>query len=272
MARRTYEKNPQFPVLYTPPEGVGPAQAKYILTESLDQEAYVATLMYAAERGAIDLTKNGDAWVISDKQGAQGWAGLDEATLGVAHLLGGPGTSFVAAPKDVSAGLRLKTEIADFDSTVKSWASDSGHLVKAGLGGLGGLMVLSSLVLVGVISIWNPLNMTMLAIIPGAFAITGMPLSAPVPAPSGPRRDATCGRRPASSSGSSRRPRPRTASTSRAWEELYTAYIPWAVAFGVADQWAAKYRTEMGVEPPTPSCTPAPTAPWPCWWKPSARW
>ncbi len=36
-------------------------------------------------------------------------------------------------------------------------------------------------------------------------------------------------------------------------QELYTQYIPWAVAFGCADEWAAKYRTEMGVEPPAPS-------------------
>ncbi len=50
-ARSSYEANPQFPLMYAPPEGIGPAQAKYILTESIDQEAYVATLMYAAERG-----------------------------------------------------------------------------------------------------------------------------------------------------------------------------------------------------------------------------
>ncbi len=252
-ARSTYEKNPQFPVLYTPPEGVGPAQAKYILTESLDQEAYVATLMYAAERGAIDLAKNGDAWVISDKQGAQGWAGLDEATLGVAHLLGGPGTSFVAAPKDVSAGLRLKTEIADFDSTVKSWATSSGNLVSTGLGGLGGLMVLGSLILVGVIAIWNPLNMTMLAFIPGAFAITGLPL---IRTGAGTKRTAQ-GRDLWSKAGGFKRILSTPSAEDRfdfsGRQELYTAYIPWAVAFGVADEWAAKYRTEMGVEPPTPS-------------------
>ena len=29
-------------------------------------------------------------------------------------------------------------------------------------------------------------------------------------------------------------------------KELYTAYIPWAVAFDCADEWAAKYRTEIG--------------------------
>ena len=35
-------------------------------------------------------------------------------------------------------------------------------------------------------------------------------------------------------------------------QELYTQYIPWAVAFDCADEWAAKYRTEMGAEPPIP--------------------
>jgi uncharacterized membrane protein len=36
-------------------------------------------------------------------------------------------------------------------------------------------------------------------------------------------------------------------------KELYTAYIPYAVAFVVADEWAQKYRLETGEEPPTPS-------------------
>ena len=36
-------------------------------------------------------------------------------------------------------------------------------------------------------------------------------------------------------------------------KELYTAYIPWAVALGCADEWAQKYRVEVGEEPPVPS-------------------
>jgi hypothetical protein len=35
-------------------------------------------------------------------------------------------------------------------------------------------------------------------------------------------------------------------------KELYTSYIPWAVAFDCADEWAAKYRIEVGEEPPVP--------------------
>ena len=36
-------------------------------------------------------------------------------------------------------------------------------------------------------------------------------------------------------------------------KELYTAYLPWAVAFDCADEWAKKYRTETGEEPPVPA-------------------
>ena len=55
-------------------------------------------------------------------------------------------------------------------------------------------------------------------------------------------------------------------------KELYTAYIPWAVAFGVADEWAKKYQLEPARSPrsrrtsaPTPAGTPAARSPprWP---------
>ena len=57
LARMTYERNPQFPLMYGPPDGIGPAQGKYVLTESIDKEAYVATLMHAAQHGAVDLQR-----------------------------------------------------------------------------------------------------------------------------------------------------------------------------------------------------------------------
>ncbi|MDQ4052506.1 MAG: DUF2207 domain-containing protein, partial [Actinomycetota bacterium] len=81
-ARRSHEANPQFPLMYVPPEGVGPAQAKYILTESIDKEAYVASLMHAAQHGAVDLQRGRDSWTITDKGGPEGWRGLDEVTSG----------------------------------------------------------------------------------------------------------------------------------------------------------------------------------------------
>jgi uncharacterized membrane protein len=38
--------------------------------------------------------------------------------------------------------------------------------------------------------------------------------------------------------------------------DLYTAYIPYAVAFGCADEWADKYRDETESEPPVPAWIP----------------
>ncbi|MFA6574257.1 MAG: DUF2207 domain-containing protein [Nocardioides sp.] len=253
LARKTYESNPQFPLMYAPPDGIGPAQAKYILTESIDREAYVATLMHAAEKGAIDLQKTGDAWVITDKGGPQGWTGLDPVTTGVAHLLGGPGSSFTASPKDVKAGERLKTEIASFEQNTKDWAKNEGHLVSAGVGGLGGMLVLGGFILAIVVVFANPLDMTLWGLVPGAFAVFGTPMMRT----GASTRRTKSGRDLWSRVGGFHRVMSTDSSIERfdfsGRQELYTKYIPWAVALGVADQWAAKYRTEMGAEPPVPS-------------------
>jgi uncharacterized membrane protein YgcG len=249
---RSREKPPGFPLLYAPPEGIGPAQAKYIYSESIDRESYVATLMYAAEKEAIDLTRDGDTWTIKDRNGPTGWAKLDPVTLGTAHILGGPGTAFTANKKDVEAGKRLRDEISLFDNSVENWARSSGHLVTSGLGGMGGFLVLAGFAGVIAIAIWNPFSMTMVGLIPGAFAVCGTSLMA---TGSGTRRTRS-GRDLWSKVGGFRRMLSTPSSKERfdfsGREELYTAYIPWAVALGCAKEWAAKYRTEMGVEPPVP--------------------
>jgi hypothetical protein len=253
LARSTRETEPGFPLMYAPPDGIGPAQAAYLVTEQVDDEQYVATLMYAAEKGAIDLDRGDSAWTITDKQGAAGWAGLDPVTSGVAHLLGGPGTSFVASPTDVEAGKRLKTEMSTFESTTASWASSSGLMTRSGLGGLGWVVIGACAVLVLGIVFVNPFQMTAIALIPGLFAVFGFGVAG---AGAGTRRT-KAGRDLWSRAGGFRRILSTPSAQDRfdfsGRQELYTAYIPWAVAFGCADEWAEKYRTEMASEPPVPS-------------------
>jgi hypothetical protein len=252
LGARSREKEPGFPVLYEPPPGIGPAQAKYIYSESVDRSTYVATLMHAAERGAVDLTHNGSAWTITDKAGPQGWAGLDPVTTDSAHILGGPGSSFTASKKDVSAGLRLKDELARFESSVETWAKTSGNMVASGFGGVGGLLVLAGLGAMLACAIWNPFSMTAVGLVPGGFAVGGLSLMA---TGSGTNRT-RAGRDLWSRVGGFRRMLATPSSKQRfdfsGRKELYTAYIPWAVAFGCADEWAAKYRVEVGEEPPVP--------------------
>jgi hypothetical protein len=253
LGAKSREKPPGYPVLYEPPAGIGPAQAKYIYSETVDRSTYVATLMHAAEKGAVDLTRNGDSWTITDKAGPQGWAGLDPVTTDSAHILGGPGSSFTASKKDVSAGLRLKDEIARFDSSVETWAKSSGNMISSGLGGLGGLLVLAGFGLMLVCAIWNPFSMTALGLIPGGFAVGGTSLMATGSGTSRTR----AGRDLWSRVGGFRRMLSTPSSKQRfdfsGRKELYTAYIPWAVALDCADQWAAKYRIEVGEEPPVPT-------------------
>jgi uncharacterized membrane protein YgcG len=253
LGKRSREKDPGFPIMYGPPDGLGPAQGKYILDESIDKEAYVATLMYAAERGAIDLTKTEDSWTISDKQGAPGWAGLDPISSSVAHLLSGPGTSFTASKKSVEAGKRLRDEIADFETGTKAWAFTSGNLIGSGLGGFGGLLVLVCWVAPLVAVIWNPFSMSLVGLIPGAFAVCASSLMA---TGSGTRRT-PAGRELWSRVGGFKRILSTDSAEARfdfsGRQELYTAFIPWAVAFDCADEWAKKYRIETGSEPPVPS-------------------
>ncbi|MFC6341131.1 DUF2207 domain-containing protein [Nocardioides hankookensis] len=253
LSRRASERDPGFPLMYAPPEGVGPAQAAYLVTEQVDDEQYVATLLYAAEKGAIDLDRTEDSWTITDKQGVAGWAGLDPVTSGVAHILGGEHASFVASRSTVSAGERIKDEIATFEQSTKSWASANGLMTRSGFGGLGGFVVGACFLAVILTVFVNPFNMTFLTLIVGAFGVFAAGLAAPG---AGTRRT-KAGRELWSRAGGFRRILSTPSAQDRfdfsGRQELYTAYIPWAVAFGCADEWAEKYRTEMGSEPPVPS-------------------
>jgi uncharacterized membrane protein len=125
-------------------------------------------------------------------------------------------------------------------------------MVSAGLGSIGGLVIFAALAVTAAIIIWNPFGMTSVGLVTGAFAIGGIDL---VRTGSGTRRTAS-GRDLWSRVGGFHRVLSTPSSEARfdfsGREELYTKYVPWAVAFGCADQWAAKYRTEMGAEPPTP--------------------
>lgn len=253
LARRTREADPRFPLTYAPPEGIGPAQAAYLVTEQVDEQQYVASLLHAAERGAISLERHGPEWTITDQAGPDGWRGLDPVTSGIARILSGPGTSFTASPGSVSGGERLKSEIAAFEESTRDWASGAGLMARSGLGGLGGLVIGACLLSVVAVAIWNPFDMTFLGLITGLFAVFGIGIAA---TGAGTRRT-RAGRDLWSRAGGFRRILATPSAQDRfdfsGREELYTAYIPWAVAFGCADEWAEKFRTETGSEPPAPS-------------------
>jgi len=189
---------------------------------------------------------------MTDVGGPAGWARVDPVTGRVARLLPAQGGTFVATPRDVSTGKILQSELGSFTAETRSWAREAGLIVSSGLGGAGGWLAVAAGLAAVLLALLNPFTMSVLAVVPGVFALFALPL---VRRGSGTKRTAA-GRDLWSRVGGFHRVLSTPSSVQRfdfsGHRELYTAYIPWAVALGCADEWAAKYRTEMGEEPPAP--------------------
>lgn len=258
LSRSVGEKAPPYPLMYAPPEGIGPAQAAYILTEKVENKAFVATMMYAAEKGAVNLNLEDKNWQLSGTDKGEVWTQLDAVTAQTGASLGvvTPGSSFTAAPGSVSSGQQLKTALSAFESNTEGWAKTSGLMVTSGLGGFGGLVILAAAGLAVFAGAFNLQNMSILALIPGLFAISALGVGV---SGAGTKRTAA-GRDLWSRIGGFHRILSTPSAQDRfdfsGRKELYTSYLPWAVAFDCADEWAKKYRVETGQEPPTPSYFP----------------
>ena len=249
LSYRVFERTPPFPLQYAPPPGLGPAQAAYVLDERVGREQFVATVLHAAEQGAVEVRRAGDGWTIRD---LGGWDRVDQVSAGLAALTG-PTGSFSASADSVSAGKRLKEQLDQFEGDVAQWARRKGLVVRGPLGGVGGALVLVAFGAAIAIAFTALFGMSLLAIVPGLFAVGAVGLVMPGSGTSRTRN----GRDLWSRIGGFRRVLSTPSSKERfdfsGREELYTAYLPWAVAFGVGSEWAAKYRTEIGVEPPLPA-------------------
>ncbi|WP_162598711.1 DUF2207 domain-containing protein [Nocardioides gilvus] len=252
IAAATHEADPRFPLQYAPPAGIGPAQALYILTESTPDVGFVANLMYAAERGAIDLSRHDDGWRIFARPEAATLQ-LDPSTWAATQaLVPRIGSEFVVRRRDAKSGEKVQKARTDVLLATKKWARDEGLLSKAGWGSLAGIAAVAALVLyvVLLVALWS--HFTLLALVPGAF----FAMVLPVLYSGATTKRTTAGRHLWSQVGGFRRVLATPSSVERfefsGRQELYTAYLPWAVVFGCAEEWAAKYRVEVGVEPPDP--------------------
>ena len=84
---QTRERNPQYPLMYAPPDGLGPAQASYLFTEKVGTNDFVASILQTAEKGATTLDHT-DGWTITDTGKADGWSKLDPVSAYAATVLG----------------------------------------------------------------------------------------------------------------------------------------------------------------------------------------
>ncbi len=246
--RRSRETPPGLPVTYVPPDGLGPAQTVYIVKETVGEHALVATLLHMAERKLVELERIGaKKWALTGTATSAEWANVDPVTRGVGEALGitEPGRRVVTGGK--RAGEKLANAAQTAKSSTRSWAQTEGLSRYEAMVIIGRVLVFIC-ILVAVVRFWG--YPTMWGLPFAVFAIAGVWLFA---TGAGTRRTAA-GRRLWSRAGGFERLLSTPSSEDRfdfaARKDLFMAYIPYAVAFGVADTWAAKYRTATGQEPP----------------------
>ncbi|MEB3023220.1 DUF2207 domain-containing protein [[Mycobacterium] crassicus] len=255
-ARRSREPEPGHPVMYVPPEGLGPVQTVYIVNETVGEHALVATLLYLAERGVVRLSGGSQRWIITGAGTHEQWAALDPVSRKVGEALGVTTVGDVfRANGSVKAGKKLSEATTALTSSCSDWAGTTGLMVTARWERVGRIAVGLAMP-VAVMAFWGLFTLTMWGLPFAAFVIAGIGL---LSTGVGTRRTPP-GRGVWSRAAGFERLLATPSSEDRfdfaARHDLFTAYIPFAAAFGVADRWAEKYRTAVGSDPPTPGWYP----------------
>jgi uncharacterized membrane protein YgcG len=255
LERRAREERPGYPVQYEPPPGLGPVQTAYIADERVPERSLVATLLYQAEQGLTRLTANDDgSWTVTGLGDGKAWAATDDVTRHVGTELGvtREGASFTARKGAVTEGQQLQKLTSELPDVTSSWASGVGaqRIVNAEL--LSRVAVIAAAIaFLGIgIFLHPPVSIYLLPL--AAFVIGGAGL---VTRGVG-RRRTPLGRDLWSRAGGFERLLSTTSAQDRfdfsGRTELYTAYIPYAVAFDCADRWAKKYELTTGSPAPVP--------------------
>lgn len=252
--RTTVEPSPGFPLQYAPPPGLGPVQAEYIRTESVPKNGLTATLFYLAERGLIDLRQVSEKqWNIRAKGEPGAWADVDPVSVAVGSALKvmKPGSEF-EAKHTVKSGQKLNKAKTDIAVAVNKWAYDNGLMVKRKKElWVRTVNAISFILMFFGFFRWG-FPVTMCALPFAAFFVFSVRSWADGV---GSRRT-PAGRELWSRVGGFHRMLATDSAETRfdfsARKDLYTAYVPFAVAAGVAAQWAKKYETTTGSPAPQP--------------------
>ncbi|MGE2834442.1 DUF2207 domain-containing protein [Mycobacterium sp. SMC-4] len=252
--RTIVEKPPGFPLQYAPPDGLGPVQTEYIRTESVPKTGLTATLFHLAERGLVELRQVDDTqWNVEGIAEPARWRDVDPVSAAVAAALkvDRRGKPF-QAEKTAAAGKKLSQARSEMTTAVKKWAVESGYMVtrKRELW-LRAANAAAFVAMVCAFFRWGfPTTMSALPFA-AFFLFSTVSWRDGV----GTRRT-RAGRELWSRAGGFHRVLSTDSAESRfdfaARRDLYTAYVPYAVAAGVAALWAKKYHAETGLAAPQP--------------------
>ncbi len=248
---RSTEKQPGFPVMYEPPQGLGPVQTHYIAYEEMGSKAITATMYYMADKGLVKLEKREDSsWLVTGLVPQEQWSQVDAGTRAFGQALGVDREGYwFLAEKSEAAGKRLLAAQTALKTAVELWAVDKSLVKSSAFEKWGRFLFFAAIILAGILFIFAPVP-SMWGLVFAGFAIGAVGVMA---TGVGTRRT-QAGREMWSRAGGFERFLSTSSSEDRfdfsAQKDLFIAYIPYAVMFGVADKWAAKYKAYTHEEPP----------------------
>lgn len=250
----TRERRPPRPLASGPPAGLGPVQTMYVGHETTGDHDVVATLFQLAVIGLMKIEMRDRSWTATATP-AMGAAALTRCdpvaqSLVRALQLGEPEAQFRASAS-LGSGKAVTGARREMAKACRTWAREQ-KLTRWSLLGLAGRTVWFVAILAALACFTTRFVPTAWALIPLAFLAGGHRL---VMAGS-VRRRTRAGRRLWSQAGGFERMLATSSAEARfdfaARRDLFLPYLPYAMAFGVAKQWAAKYEDELNEPPPMP--------------------
>lgn len=250
----TRERAPGLPVMYEPPAGLGPVQTVYLCDEGPGEHDLAATIFSLGQSGLLKVETKSRSWAATatSSMTPDAIAGCDPIARAVLESLEltEPEAQF-RAYGSIENGRRLSAAHSAIKKAARGWASQAG-LTRISIIGLTGRVVWLAAIPAALLRSTTWLVPTAWALIPLGFIVGGYRLMAQ----GATRRRSRAGRELWSRAGGFRRmlstPSAQLRFDFSARRELFLPYLPYAVAFGVAKEWAQKYAAELDEPVPTP--------------------
>ncbi|MER7556445.1 DUF2207 domain-containing protein [Nocardioides sp. NPDC126508] len=218
-----------------PPDGVGPAQVAYIISKRARPTLLAAGVLYAASRGLATIRSTQNGWRVRVDEDAA-WDRIDTVTRRVRKL---DGVAIGASRKSraaKAAGWKLSEARVTMRKDLESWAIRRKLLERRTDRGVWHFLFWPAAIATILLAFVRPGGTALCALVPGVFAVLIIPV---LPEGAGLVRTDAGRRLAAEALGFSRTLR---AQSDRfdGDQALYDSELPWAVGFGITDEWARR--------------------------------
>ncbi len=248
LSYRVRERKPGFPVLFEPPQGLGPVQTAYLEREDVGEHPLVATLLHLKALGLISIEPQRNGFRVTGVRDAARWEQVDYLSRNTGMALSLDAGETVEIDGGLAIGTRLARATDKLAEDAAWWGAGERLVIPDRIAKRSAQAWVIALLGAVALLLFAPVTMWVLPA--AAFVFTGSRVM---------RKGASTKRSPEGRVGWSRAGGFRRFLSTRsaedrfdfaAQQDVYLKYLPYAVSFGVAKAWAKKYRKATGLEPP----------------------